>query len=106
MLSSPMLRITHTRGRMAPAVEHFAAQRLRVGSAPGSELLFNARAGHGVAPQHAEMRFEGGAWQILDMGSPAGTYVNRVRVGRQLLRSGDHVALGGPEGPEFRVDMV
>jgi V8-like Glu-specific endopeptidase len=100
-----MLRITHTRGRMAPAVEHFEVQRLRAGSAPGSELYFGAGDGRGVAPQHAEIRWEKGAWQILDLGAPAGTFVNRVRVANKALESGDVVMLGAG-GPEFRVEVV
>lgn len=101
-----MLRITHTRGRMAPAIEHFAARRLRVGSAPGSEVLFGAHEGRGVAPQHAELREEGGHVYAIDLGSALGVFVNGARVRRVPLRSGDRVALGGPDGPEFRVDLV
>ena len=68
-----MLRITHTRGRLAPAVEHFAAERLRVGGAPTTaDLDFGANGdGRGVAPGHAEIRWERGAWPaVLDLGGP------------------------------------
>lgn len=101
-----MLRVTHLRGRMAPAVEHFAARRVRAGSAPGSELLFGAHEGRGVAPAHAEIREEGGAAVVIDLGSAAGTFVNGARVQRQALRNGDRVAVGGPGGPEFQVDVI
>jgi V8-like Glu-specific endopeptidase len=101
-----MLRITHTRGRMAPAIEHFAAERLRAGSAPGSELLFGAHEGRGVAPRHAELLHEGGGLVIVDLGSPTGTCVNGAPVRRSPLRSGDRVTLGGPDGPEFRVEIL
>jgi S1-C subfamily serine protease len=98
-----MLRITHTRGRMAPAIEHFATERLRAGSAAGSELYFAASDGAGVAPQHAEIRWERGAFQIVDLGAPAGTFVNRARVAKKALQNGDVVTLG-KDGPEFRVE--
>ena len=101
-----MLRITHLRGRMAPAIEHFASSRLRVGSAPGCEVLFGAHDGRGVAPLHAEIRDEGGALHVVDLGAPSGTYVNGARVQRQALQSGDRVAVGGPDGPEVRVERV
>jgi S1-C subfamily serine protease len=101
-----MLRITHTRGRMAPAIEHFAAARVRIGSAPDSEVRFDVRDGGSVAPLHAEIRFEGGAWHLVDLGAPAGTLVNRARVSRRPLASGDVVAVGGAGGPEFRVDVL
>ena len=65
-----MLRITHLRGRMAPAIEHFASSRLRVGSAPGCEVLFGAHDGRGVAPLHAEIRDEGGALHVVDLVAP------------------------------------
>jgi S1-C subfamily serine protease len=100
-----MLRITHTRGPKAPLVEHFAVPRLRVGSAPGSELCFHPGDGRGVGAQHAEIRWEGGTWQVVDLGAPAGTWVNRVRVSRAALRPGDVVGVG-PEGPEFRVELA
>ena len=100
-----MLRITHTRGRMAPAVEHFAVQRLRAGSAPGSELYFGAAEGRGVAPLHAEIHLEGAALHVVDWGAPGGTFVNGARVGRQALRSGDVITLGSG-GPEFRVEVI
>jgi S1-C subfamily serine protease len=95
-----MLRIVHTRGRRAPAVEHQSAPRLRVGSSPGSEIAFSPA--DGVAPLHAEIVFEHGAWVLVDR-SGGGTFVNRARVARQPLRHGDVVMLGG--GPEFRVEL-
>ncbi|APR75197.1 Methylcrotonyl-CoA carboxylase biotin-containing subunit protein [Minicystis rosea] len=99
-----MLRITHLRGRMAPAIEHFAARRLRIGSAAGSELLFAAH--EGVAPAHAELRDENGVVYVVDMGAPSGTFINGVPVRKQALRSGDRVAVAGAHGPEFRVDIL
>ncbi len=93
---------------MAPRVEHFAAPRLRVGSAAGSELCFAGNEGVAIAPSHAEIRFEQGGWQVVDLGAPAGTFVNAspiARVGRNALQSGDLVRIG-PDGPEFRVDVV
>lgn len=104
MLPVSMLRITHLRGRMAPAIEHFAARRLRAGSAAGSELLFGAN--EGVAAAHAELHAEGGAVYVVDLGSPTGTFVNGAAVQRKALQSGDRVALGGPNGPEFRVEIL
>lgn len=101
-----MLRITHLRGRMAPAIEHFAAARLRAGSAPGCELLFGAHDGRGIEPRHAELFEEAGHLYVVDMGSRAGTFVNGAQVRRQAIQSGDRVAVGGPDGPEFRVDIL
>jgi len=106
MLTASMLRITHLRGRMAPAVEHFAARRLRAGSAPGCDLLFGAHEGRGIAPLHAELREQGGIVHVVDMGTPSGTFVNGAPVRQQAIRSGDRVTVGGRDGPEFRVEVI
>jgi S1-C subfamily serine protease len=88
-----MLRITHTRGRRAPHAEQFLVARLRIGSAHGNELVL---AEQGVAPTHAELRFEGGAWVLLDLGP--GALVNGARVmGRTPVRAGDLVRIGNAE---------
>lgn len=93
---------------MAPAVEHFATQRLRIGTAPGSELLFAPTDGSGLMPCHAEIREEGGGggFHLVDLGTPSGTFVGRDRISRHRLRSGDRITLGGPMGPEFRVEIL
>ena len=101
-----MLRITHLRGRRAPSVEHFAGPRVRIGCAPGSDLAFAHGVDLGVMPQHAEIHWDRGAYWVVDLGTPVGTYVNRARVGRQALRHGDVLCLGGQGGPELRVELV
>jgi pSer/pThr/pTyr-binding forkhead associated (FHA) protein len=82
-----MIRITHLRGRAAPAVVNLDLARARIGSAPGNEIHLASEPG--VAPLHAEIRREGPAFWIVDLGSPGGTYVGNSRVGRHALRSGD-----------------
>jgi S1-C subfamily serine protease len=98
-----MIRITHLRGRAAPAVVEFRVPRVRIGSAPGNEITLAGE--RGVAPQHAEIRQEGHACWLVDLGSPAGTYVNRARVSRHALRSGDVITLAGSGGPQLQVDI-
>lgn len=100
-----MLRITHTRGRRAPAIEHFGIPCVRIGTAPGSEIAFTA-ADPGVMPRHAEIRAEGGSYILVDLNTPSGTFVNRHRVMKHRLASGDAVTLGGSGGPQFRVDIT
>lgn len=91
---------------MAPRVEHFAARRLRAGSEAGCDLLFSAHDGRGIAPRHAELREEAGVVQVIDLGSASGTYVNGAKVKEARLASGDRVAVGGADGPEFRVEVL
>ncbi len=98
-----MLRITHTRGRRARAIDTLGSPRARIGSAPGSEVSFAANE---AAPQHAEIRSDGRAYHLVDLGTRAGVFVNQRRVQSHALRSGDVVELGGRSGPAFRVDIV
>ncbi|MEO7327236.1 MAG: FHA domain-containing protein, partial [Minicystis sp.] len=101
-----MLRFTHLRGRRAPSVEHFPGPRVRIGSDAGSDLSFAAGVDLGVMPQHAEIHWDRGAYWVVDLGTPAGTYINQLRVGRQALRHGDVLCLGGRGGPELRVELI
>jgi pSer/pThr/pTyr-binding forkhead associated (FHA) protein len=47
-----------------------------------------------VSRHHAELRHEGGGWQIVDLGSTNGIRVNRRRVDQARLRHGDRITLG------------
>lgn len=78
---------------------------MRIGTAPGSDVAFAAGIDRGVMPQHAEIRQEGGAYVVVDLATPQGTFVNRHRIQRAPLRSGDVITLGGQGGPELRVEF-
>jgi V8-like Glu-specific endopeptidase len=101
-----MLRITHLRGRRAPLVEHLPGPRVRFGTAPGSEVAFAAGVDPGVMPQHAEILWDAGVYWLFDRGTQAGTFVNHARIARHPLRHGDVIGLGGPGGPELRVEIL
>lgn len=47
-----------------------------------------------VSRVHAEVRFEGGAWVLVDLGSRNGTRVDGVPCSRRVLADGDVVQLG------------
>lgn len=47
-----------------------------------------------MSAQHAEIKVEGGAWIVADLGSTNGTYVNDKRVDRQELIDNDFVKFG------------
>ena len=47
-----------------------------------------------VSRRHAELRRDGAAWTIVDLGSRNGTWVNGWRVDRATVRRGDRVHLG------------
>ena len=50
-----------------------------------------------VSREHAEVRFEGGDFAIVDLGSTHGTWVNGVRVQRAVLADGARIRLGSTE---------
>lgn len=49
----------------------------------------------GVSTKHCEVRPVDGGYQIIDVGSKNGTFVNDKRVKEKLLANGDLIAFGG-----------
>lgn len=48
-----------------------------------------------VSRRHCRFLFQDGVWQVIDMSSLNGVYVNGARIERALLQDGDDVRLGG-----------
>lgn len=67
----------------------------RVGRAPEAELQLS---GASVSKLHAAVEKDEHAFALVDLGSRNGTYLNGERIeGRQTLRSGDVIRIGGME---------
>jgi hypothetical protein len=63
-----------------------------IGSDPSNDVVLTGDAG--IAPKHAEIRFESSGYVIYDLGSSTGTLVNDRRVqGRNLLKNGFRIKL-------------
>jgi FHA domain len=63
-----------------------------LGSAPKADIyLFKDEA---IEPRHALIHDRGGRFEIEDMDTADGTYVNGVPIRRQILKSGDQIVLG------------
>jgi hypothetical protein len=63
-----------------------------LGSAPKADVyLFKDEA---IEPRHALIHDRGGRFEIEDLNTADGTYVNGVPVTRQILKSGDQIVLG------------
>jgi len=58
----------------------------RIGRLPGLDLVLPSQL---VSKAHAEIREEGGALQLRDLGSTNGTFVNRSRIQEAPVRDGD-----------------
>jgi hypothetical protein len=74
-----------------------------IGRAPGNDIVLSDPA---VSGQHCRVRAatEGG-FEILDLGSTNGTWVNERRVGRHSLAAGDSIKLG-ESLLQFRMDHL
>jgi FHA domain len=63
-----------------------------LGSAPKADVyLFKDEA---IEPRHALIHDRGGRFEIEDLNTADGTYVNGVPISRQVLKSGDQIVLG------------
>ena len=65
---------------------------VRIGRLPGNDIVVDDL---GVARYHAELRMSRpGHYEIIDLASHNGTYVNGVRVDRAVLAEGDVITVG------------
>jgi pSer/pThr/pTyr-binding forkhead associated (FHA) protein len=80
-----------TRGPNVGARIPLAETRLTVGRHPDSDLFLDDIT---VSRRHAEVTYSGGRYQVRDVGSLNGTYVNRRRVEEAWLEGGDEVQIG------------
>ena len=62
-----------------------------VGRHPDSDIFLDDIT---VSRRHAEFVHSGGAYQVRDVGSLNGTYLNRERIDDASLHSGDEVQIG------------
>lgn len=65
--------------------------RTTIGRHPDSDIFLDDVT---VSRRHAEVRREGEAVFLADVGSLNGTYLNRARIDSDSLRSGDEVQIG------------
>lgn len=67
------------------------ADRTSAGRSPSADIFLDDVT---VSRKHAEFVREGEGFLVRDVGSLNGTYVNRDRIERALLRPGDEVQIG------------
>jgi pSer/pThr/pTyr-binding forkhead associated (FHA) protein len=74
-----------------PTAEHDAAERIRIGRGDGNDIaLSDLRVSH----HHAEVRRVGEVYEVADLGSRNGTFLNGRQVRRAVLNPGDRVSVG------------
>jgi ABC-type multidrug transport system ATPase subunit/pSer/pThr/pTyr-binding forkhead associated (FHA) protein len=78
--------------RRPTSVRPLPARTVRIGRSPDNELVVDDLV---VSRRHAELRsLAGGAYEIVDLGSHNGTYLNGLPVGRAPVLPGDIVGIG------------
>jgi hypothetical protein len=68
-----------------------AGTRVVIGRSRDSDVMLDDP---NVSRRHAELRHEGGAWIVADLGSTNGVKVNGKRVQERALAPGDEITLG------------
>jgi tetratricopeptide (TPR) repeat protein len=81
------------RGETQLDERQLAGQTVRIGRAPQNDLVLEDP-GKGVSRNHAEIRFEGGRYTLVDLGSQNGIWVSGNRVPSVVLEPGLSAALG------------
>ena len=81
-----------------------------LGRDPVCQIVLDSRSYKGVSRQHAQisplLKPEGATWQVCDLNSSNGTYVNGCRIqGEERLHEGDRISLG-KRGPQFMFELL
>jgi ABC-type multidrug transport system ATPase subunit/pSer/pThr/pTyr-binding forkhead associated (FHA) protein len=77
--------------RRVQTAEHEATGRIRIGRDAANDIVLDDLA---VSRRHAEVREVAGGFEVADLGSRNGTYLNGRQVSRALLHPGDLVSVG------------
>ncbi|SCZ49751.1 FHA domain-containing protein [Thiohalomonas denitrificans] len=62
-----------------------------IGSSPDCDITIDSLAIH---EQHALLGRSGNGWQLKDLNSPGGTFVNGEKIDERALESGDEIGIG------------
>ena len=65
---------------------------IKIGRLEGNDLILDNLS---VSRNHAELRFHNGYYEITDLNSTGGTFVNGIKVTRKRLEKGDVITLAG-----------
>ena len=88
-----MAKLQIFRGDTQLDERELTGKTLRIGRAPQNDLVLEDP-GKGVSRNHAEIRFEGGRYTLVDLGSQNGLWVSGSRVPSVVLEPGVSVAVG------------
>ena len=89
--SSPDAVLVVRQGPKAGSRYAVGASVTTVGRHPDSDIFLDDIT---VSRRHAEIHVDGASFEVVDTGSLNGTYVNRSRIDRQTLATGDEIQIG------------
>ncbi len=91
---APVARVDFILGPLAGHSVDLAGDVTTVGSVAGNTIVL---ADPAVSRKHAGIRREGGFYELADLGSTNGIYVNGHRVAKKILDEGDVIRVGNSE---------
>ena len=71
-----------------------SSRTVRIGRAPDNDVVVQ---GLGVSRNHAKVVALDNGWELVDLSTPNGTFVNGTRVESATLKDGDRVTVGGSD---------
>ena len=91
---SPVARLDFILGPMANQTLSLSEEVTTIGSVAGNTVVL---ADPAVSRKHAGIRKVNGAYELADLGSTNGVYVNGVKVPKKILEPGDIIRVGNTE---------
>lgn len=91
---SPVARLEFILGPMANQVLSLSEEVTTIGSVAGSTVVL---ADPAVSRKHAAIRKANGSYELADLGSTNGVYVNGHKVPKKTLEPGDIIRVGNTE---------
>jgi hypothetical protein len=99
-----MLRLIQDVGAHAGRTLTFNQDRVGFGRQPSNDVPFDPNVDRDASGNHCEIVREHGQYVLVDLASRNGTFLNGVRVSRQVLGPGSVIECGRG-GPRFRVEL-
>jgi len=90
----PVPRLEFIAGPLAGQTLNLAGEVTTLGSVAGSTIVLSDPA---VSRKHAAIRWNGSEYELADLGSTNGVYVNGHRIPKKALTSGDVLRVGNTE---------